>query len=165
MTSDGLGEMFEGDSADTCARKFSLTSMGGWAESVACADPGARTPIGVSGNFVLQSKGFVWVWKWLYSLSIRTEKIPVPHSQSKGKFKLNIESYKLVWLFLSQRMYFWLPKKQIMRMTNTQTSWGWAVPSSVQVALAKPAVVSYVNFFLASYASWFVISYASLLPW
>ena len=28
MTSDGLGEMFEGDSADTCAGKFPLTSMG-----------------------------------------------------------------------------------------------------------------------------------------
>ena len=28
MTSEGLGEMFEGDSADTCARKFPLTSMG-----------------------------------------------------------------------------------------------------------------------------------------
>ena len=33
MTSEGLGEMFEGDSADTCARKF-----------LVCADPGARTP-------------------------------------------------------------------------------------------------------------------------
>jgi hypothetical protein len=29
MTSEGLGEMFEGDSADTCAVKFPLTSMGG----------------------------------------------------------------------------------------------------------------------------------------
>ena len=28
MTSEGLGEMFEGDSADTCAGKFLLTSMG-----------------------------------------------------------------------------------------------------------------------------------------
>ena len=28
MTSEGLGEIFEGDSADTCAGKFSLTSMG-----------------------------------------------------------------------------------------------------------------------------------------
>ena len=28
MTSEGLGEMFEGDSADTCAGKFPLTSMG-----------------------------------------------------------------------------------------------------------------------------------------
>ena len=28
MTSEGLGEMFEGDSADTCAGKFPLMSMG-----------------------------------------------------------------------------------------------------------------------------------------
>ena len=36
MTSEGLGEMFEGDSADT--------------EGLACADPVARTPIGMSRN-------------------------------------------------------------------------------------------------------------------
>ena len=51
MTSEGLGEMFEGDSADTCAGKFQLMSMGGRAENLACSDKGARTPIGVSGNF------------------------------------------------------------------------------------------------------------------
>ena len=51
MTSEGLGEMFEGDSADMCAGKFRLVSMGGRAEGLACADPGARTPIGASGNF------------------------------------------------------------------------------------------------------------------
>ena len=28
MTSDGLGEMFEGDSADKCAAKFLLVLMG-----------------------------------------------------------------------------------------------------------------------------------------
>jgi hypothetical protein len=50
MTSEGLGEMFEGESADTCAGKFRLVSMGGRAEGVACTDPGARTPIGVSAN-------------------------------------------------------------------------------------------------------------------
>ncbi len=50
LTSEGLGEMFEGDSADTCARKFPLSSMGERAEGLACADPGARTPIGASGN-------------------------------------------------------------------------------------------------------------------
>ena len=50
MTSEGLGEMFEGDSADTCAGKFPIVSMGGRAEGLACADPGARTPIGASGN-------------------------------------------------------------------------------------------------------------------
>ena len=51
MTSEGLGEMFEGDSADTCAEQFPLVSIGGQAEGLACADPGARTPIGVSGIF------------------------------------------------------------------------------------------------------------------
>jgi hypothetical protein len=39
MTSEGLGELFEGDSADTCAKKFPLVSMGGRA----CAD-GERGP-------------------------------------------------------------------------------------------------------------------------
>ena len=42
-----MGEMF----ADTCTRKFPLMLMGGRAEGLACADPGARTPIGASGNF------------------------------------------------------------------------------------------------------------------
>ena len=49
MTSEGLGEMFEGDSADTCGGKFSLMSWGGQGEVPACADPGARTPTGMSG--------------------------------------------------------------------------------------------------------------------
>ena len=50
MTSEGLGEMFEGDSADMCAGKLMLMSMGGRAKGLACADPGARTPIGESRN-------------------------------------------------------------------------------------------------------------------
>ena len=49
MTYEGLGELFEGDSADMCAGKFPLMSMGGRAEGLVCTDPGARTPIGVSG--------------------------------------------------------------------------------------------------------------------
>ena len=51
MTSEELGEMFEGDSADTCDVKFLLVSMGGGVEGLACAEPEARTPIGASGNF------------------------------------------------------------------------------------------------------------------
>ena len=43
--------MSEGYSADTGAGKFPLVSMGGRVEGCACADPGARTPIGASGNF------------------------------------------------------------------------------------------------------------------
>ena len=50
MTSEGLGEMFEGDSAVMFARKFPLVLIGGRAEGLACANPGARTPIGASGN-------------------------------------------------------------------------------------------------------------------
>ena len=50
MTSEGLGEMFEGDSADMSAGKFPLVLMGGRVEGLACADPGAMTPIGASGN-------------------------------------------------------------------------------------------------------------------
>ena len=38
MTSEGLGGMFEGDSADMCARKFLLMLMGGRANGPACAD-------------------------------------------------------------------------------------------------------------------------------
>ena len=45
MTSEGLGEMFEGDSADMCGGKFPLMSMGNRAEGLACADAGAKTPI------------------------------------------------------------------------------------------------------------------------
>ena len=42
--------MFEGDSTDKCAGKISASVDGGRAEGLECADPGARTPIGVSGN-------------------------------------------------------------------------------------------------------------------
>jgi hypothetical protein len=51
MTSEGLWEMCEGDSADMGAGKFPLVSMGGRAEGLACSDPGVRTPIGASGIF------------------------------------------------------------------------------------------------------------------
>ena len=55
MTSEWLGEMFEGDSADTCAGNFLPVSIGGRAEGLACADLGARTPIGASGiNYCFQ---------------------------------------------------------------------------------------------------------------
>ena len=52
MTSEGLGEMFEGASADTCAGKFLLTLMSDREEGLACIDPEARNPIG--------KNGFVW---------------------------------------------------------------------------------------------------------
>ena len=51
MTSEGLGEMFKGDSADTCAGKFPLVSMEGRAEGLMCADLGARATITASRNY------------------------------------------------------------------------------------------------------------------
>ena len=50
-TFEGLGEMYEGHCADTRAGKFPLVLIRDQAEGLACADPGARTPIGASGNF------------------------------------------------------------------------------------------------------------------
>ena len=47
-----LGEMFEGESADMCAGKFTYLWMVGQAVGLACADPGARTPISVSENYL-----------------------------------------------------------------------------------------------------------------
>ena len=43
MTSEGLGEVFKGDSADMGAGKFPLVSMGERADRQACAD-GERGP-------------------------------------------------------------------------------------------------------------------------
>ena len=49
MTSEGFGDMFEGDSAETFAGKVPLMSMGARAEGLVCTDPEVRTPIDVSG--------------------------------------------------------------------------------------------------------------------
>jgi hypothetical protein len=43
MTLEGLGEVFKGESADTCAGKFPLVSMGGRMDRQECAD-GERGP-------------------------------------------------------------------------------------------------------------------------
>ena len=42
-------------------QKIPLVSMGGWAEDQACADPGARTPIGTSGILFLITM-YIW-WR------------------------------------------------------------------------------------------------------
>ena len=63
MTSEGLGKMFEGDSADMCAGKFLILSMGGQAEGLACADHGARTLIGASEFFYIYFLQFLFIPK------------------------------------------------------------------------------------------------------
>jgi hypothetical protein len=42
--------------------------MGGRAEGLACADPGARTPIGASGNFCSENSGLPKLLRWLPAL-------------------------------------------------------------------------------------------------
>ena len=78
MTSEGLGEMFEGDSVDTFAGKFPLVSMGGRAEGLACADPGARTPIGAIGNFISKQPENGWFLCLLVKLSSKTSDLLRP---------------------------------------------------------------------------------------
>jgi hypothetical protein len=62
MTSEGLGEVFKGDSADMCSGKFPLVSMGGRADRQACADgergpPSARAEIFLNISQVQASSG------------------------------------------------------------------------------------------------------------
>jgi hypothetical protein len=72
MTSEGLEEVFEGDSADTCAGKFPLVSMGGRGNGQACADgergpPSARAEICYSFQFqVPQPIGLKDFYMWTF---------------------------------------------------------------------------------------------------
>jgi hypothetical protein len=52
-SSEGLGEVFKGDSTDTCAGKFSLVSMGGRVNGQACAD-GERGPPSVRAEIMFK---------------------------------------------------------------------------------------------------------------
>ena len=73
MTSEGLGEMFEGEPADMCVGKLPLVSMGGQAEGLACADPGARTSIGASGNFLYPHADFSLCKQQTFQQSLKTK--------------------------------------------------------------------------------------------
>jgi hypothetical protein len=55
MTSEGLGEGFKADSANTCAGKFPLVPMGGRANGQACAD-GERGPPSVRVEISIKLK-------------------------------------------------------------------------------------------------------------
>ena len=48
MTSEGLGEMFEGDFSETCGNKIPLALTGGRADLSSVCGQRARTPIGAS---------------------------------------------------------------------------------------------------------------------
>jgi hypothetical protein len=77
MTSEVLVEVFKGDSADKCAGKFPLVSMGGQANGQAFAD-GERGPPSARAEFsVLKSK--------LSEICISL-KIPPSNSQNTGRY-------------------------------------------------------------------------------
>ena len=65
MTSDGLGDMLEGqgDSADMCGGKFPLMLIEGRAEGLVCSEPGARTPIAVRGHFIPMFQTFAFYYR------------------------------------------------------------------------------------------------------
>jgi hypothetical protein len=54
MTWEGMGEVFKGDSADTCAVKFPLMSTGGRANGQACSD-GERGPPSARAEIYLRT--------------------------------------------------------------------------------------------------------------
>ena len=55
--------MFEGDSANMWAGKYPIMPMGADAEGLACADPGLKTPIGVSENLICFHCFTLPVWR------------------------------------------------------------------------------------------------------
>ena len=74
MTSEGLGEVFKGDSADMCAGKFPLVSMGGRANGQACADgergpPSARAELSVLRSGKLLNRKTLDL---LYKITVRS---------------------------------------------------------------------------------------------
>jgi hypothetical protein len=52
MPSKGLGEIFEVDVADMCAKKGFLVSMAGQVDPQSMCRWGARNPLGESSNYV-----------------------------------------------------------------------------------------------------------------
>ena len=71
MPSYGLGDMFEGDFVDMCAKKCPLMSMGDRAEGLASADPVVRIPIGVSLS-LHEGNSKLLVTYYLYQTTCRT---------------------------------------------------------------------------------------------
>ena len=53
--------MFEGDSADMCAGKFPLVSMGGRAEGLACATRERGPPSALAEILIINSSGLIFI--------------------------------------------------------------------------------------------------------
>jgi hypothetical protein len=81
MTLEGLGEVFKGDSAERCAGKFPLVSMGGRVNGQACADGEGGPPSARVEIWYLQ---YIIIWSCFMQaniyLSDKIEKINVVSS-------------------------------------------------------------------------------------
>jgi hypothetical protein len=103
MTSEGLGEMLECDSAETCTGNSPLVSMGGQVEGLAYADLGVRIPICTSGNLIMflpQGSKFSSRHFLLSSLHF-----PTTYSMIKSVYGIQIFHTRLTILFKTN-IYF-----------------------------------------------------------
>ena len=71
MTSEGLGEMFAGDYADTCAGKFPLVSMGDDRTRQACAEGERGPPLAQAEMFTIFYKDLFDLFRLLLYKNIK----------------------------------------------------------------------------------------------
>ena len=70
MTSEGLGEVFKGDSADMCPGKFPLVSIGGRANGQACGDSEQGAPL-LRAEILLQFCYFIQLSHKYHFMSVK----------------------------------------------------------------------------------------------
>ena len=121
MTSEGLGEMFEGDSADTYAGKIPLLPKGVQAEGPVCADMGARTPIGASGifhffhfpPFPFPKKFYTMVFM-MSRYNFRTYSLLVWHGTAMYRCVQPVTTPNfLLWFYIKGAHYQFAPKSEL----------------------------------------------------
>ena len=97
-------------------KKISLVSMRGWAEGLACADPGARTPIGASG--IEQKLSIEYVISLIdvsmHNISIRKCYVNVPVLCLKVRLIVQLEP----WILLTHRNKGPLYKSQLLNLMH-----------------------------------------------
>ena len=141
MTFEGMGEMFEGDSADTCGGKFPLVSMGGRAEGLACADLGARTPTGASGNFLFVLSFSSSLGLWIVTCGAKKNPIMLMGGPSRGssvRRSRSEDSHQHEWIFF---VSFLFPLSSALYLLPE-----WVVPRSWELGTEAVRVEwSYCN--------------------
>ena len=148
MTSEGLGEIFEGGSADMCAGKFPLVSMGGREEGLACTDPGARTQIGASGFFLLNSCTRQMVF-YVTQIAFQVE-------MWKCFYFWNHKSSKLCWFISGARNHCLLNWETVPWeiFYKGHTSWLWRT-AEAWIIIFFSSVIQYKVHLLIEKETWY----------